>query len=112
LNDKEPLNGQCICFEPGGGQGLTMNTKGEESAARVEPMVGQPSGDLRLYVVGDASGDPDKWSVWGGWGLVFATSPEEAITLADKHEYMTGNIATAVKPVAPTAVYRHDVSGY
>jgi hypothetical protein len=34
---------------------------------------------LRLFVVGESSGNPEEWSEWGSWSIVFAKSPEEAI---------------------------------
>jgi hypothetical protein len=36
---------------------------------------------LRLYVVGEHSADPADWHPWGGYALVLATSPEEAVGL-------------------------------
>lgn len=40
---------------------------------------------FRLYVVGESSGDPDTWSMYGGWALVIASSPEDALVLTDCH---------------------------
>lgn len=39
---------------------------------------------LTLYVVGTKSGDPADWSPWDELSLVVASSPEEAVALADR----------------------------
>jgi len=37
---------------------------------------------MKLYVVGESSGNPDDWSEWGGYSIVLAQSPEDAIDVA------------------------------
>ena len=37
---------------------------------------------LKLFVVGESSGNPDDWHAFGGYSLVLAMSPEEATRLA------------------------------
>lgn len=39
--------------------------------------------ELKLFVVGELSGDPEEWSPWGGYGLVLARSKEEALSFVD-----------------------------
>lgn len=53
---------------------------------------------LKLYVVGESSGDPSKWRQWATKSLVIAENPQEAIRLVD------GDPRSAVaelKPVSP-----------
>ena len=38
---------------------------------------------LRLYVVGESSGNPRDWSRYWGRKLVMATSPEQACDISD-----------------------------
>ena len=37
------------------------------------------SGELKLYVVGESSGDPERWNQWASRVFVIATSPDDAI---------------------------------
>jgi hypothetical protein len=37
---------------------------------------------LKLYIVGESSGNPEDWQDDGQWSLVFAESPEQARELA------------------------------
>lgn len=39
---------------------------------------------LKLFVVGESSGNPDDWP-GSGYGLVVARSKEEALTMSDWH---------------------------
>jgi hypothetical protein len=41
------------------------------------------NGKLRLFVVGELSGDPDKWGEWGERTLVIANDEQEAASLAE-----------------------------
>jgi len=38
---------------------------------------------LKLYVVGESSGNPDEWYDWGELSLVLATNEREAAELGD-----------------------------
>jgi hypothetical protein len=38
---------------------------------------------MKLFVVGEDSPDPRKWSGWSGWSLVIAADEAQAISLAD-----------------------------
>jgi hypothetical protein len=42
--------------------------------------------ELKLYVVGELTGDPSRWNPFGTYGeraLILATSPEEAAAMVD-----------------------------
>ena len=39
--------------------------------------------NLKLYVVGEHSGDPDNWSEWGARAIVVAHDPKEAASMVD-----------------------------
>jgi hypothetical protein len=39
---------------------------------------------MKLYVVGESTPDPEKWSMWSEYALVIASSEEEARKLAGK----------------------------
>ncbi|HUQ70916.1 MAG TPA: hypothetical protein VM165_15415 [Planctomycetaceae bacterium] len=44
----------------------------------------EPKLELKLYVVGESSGNPEKWSSWPvSRKLVLASTAEEAIEVAD-----------------------------
>lgn len=38
--------------------------------------------ELKLFVVGESSGNPDDWSEFGGYELVIARGPQEAMEMA------------------------------
>lgn len=38
----------------------------------------------KLYVVGENTPDPEKWSIWSEYALVLADSPEQAQELSDR----------------------------
>ncbi len=38
---------------------------------------------LKLYVLGESSGDPDDWGAWGRRALVLAETSEQALALHD-----------------------------
>lgn len=39
---------------------------------------------MKLYVCGETSPDPEKWSIWSEYALVLAASPEEAAKLSER----------------------------
>lgn len=47
---------------------------------------------LKLFVVGESSSDPSKWSAWSELSLVIATTPEDAARLAAR----SGDVTTEV----------------
>ena len=38
---------------------------------------------LKFFVVGESSGDPDKWDGWGNRAIVLAHDAKEALSLTD-----------------------------
>jgi hypothetical protein len=52
---------------------------------------------LKLFVVGETSGDPSKWHPYGGWSLVLAHDKNEALAFDDSQ-----SIATEVSIDEPT----------
>ena len=42
--------------------------------------------NLRLYVVGESSGNPETWGEYKGYSIVAARSPEEALTFSNWNE--------------------------
>jgi hypothetical protein len=47
--------------------------------------VNPPDNRLRLFVVGEKSGDVSEWPVLGSRAYVVAHTPEEAVSLADSY---------------------------
>lgn len=39
---------------------------------------------MKLFVIGEDTPDPDKWSIWSGWRLVLAPDLEAALALVDR----------------------------
>lgn len=39
---------------------------------------------MRLFVVGESSPDPDKWSIWSEWSLVIAEDADGARKIAEE----------------------------
>jgi hypothetical protein len=61
-----------------------------------------PSPPLRLFVVGESSGDPETWSPYGSRRLVFANDAEEAVALAGD---LVGGPASEVMAERPALVF-------
>jgi len=59
-----------------------------------------PPSELKLYVVGETSGDPAEWSEWGDRVLVIARSAEEAMELGGI------NCAAEIPLRTPMIIYR------
>jgi hypothetical protein len=46
---------------------------------------------MKLYVVGESTPEPAKWSIWSEWSLVLAGSPEDALRVAGDAKGYTTN---------------------
>lgn len=64
-------------------------------------------GELRLYVVGESSGNPEEWCPYGGWSLVMASSPEEAGELGG----WKPPLVAEVSPGAAMVIHRSPLLG-
>ncbi len=60
-------------------------------------------GPLKLFVLGESSGDPVDWSGWGRRAFVLATSKDEALSLHDGY-----SDAAEVIAVEPCVLGRDD----
>jgi len=60
---------------------------------------------LKLFIVGEPSPDPDKWSELRSWGLVIAHTPEEALKLSAEYG---GEPVTEIPFDEPKVLYLKD----
>jgi len=72
-------------------------------------MVGAPMNKLKLFVVGELSGDPDKWSPWVSSHLVLAENERQAIAVCGAAENSNVFLVESNKPCL---VDSHDGSNF
>ncbi len=60
---------------------------------------------LKLYVVGETSGDPADWHDYGNRAIVAAYTPEEAVALCG--DLIGNEVATELSPTVPMIIV-HD----
>jgi hypothetical protein len=60
---------------------------------------------LKLYIVGESSGDFKSWSDDISWCLVYAETPEQAKELAG--DWSSGCVTEVVVPPNPGVMYFH-----
>jgi hypothetical protein len=64
-------------------------------------------GELKLFVVGSSSNNPTAWNNYGSVALVLASTPDEAIDLADD----CGNIVTELHIDKPVVLMKKETVG-
>jgi hypothetical protein len=62
-----------------------------------------PSEQLKLFVVGESSGDPDDWKEYPNCTFVMSRTPEEALELCGEADDRNPEVAE-VKPKEPTVL--------
>lgn len=60
---------------------------------------------LKLYVAGEHSANPDEWDKFGGWYLVLAESPEQAMAMTKEP------VATEVAAERPCIIHAERTHG-
>jgi hypothetical protein len=75
-----------------------MNENEEKNAGHDRP----PRPRLKLFVLGEESGDPDDWSKYGDRAFVMAETSEQALALHDR--FSNGPVAE-VCPSEPRILY-------
>lgn len=62
---------------------------------------------IRIYIVGEKSGDPSDWACMGEWAIVAARSPEEALGICGNWKDKVAELA----PLEPCLIHRWEDGG-